>query len=104
MDWLSKLKEVSQQQTSGPPSNSLFCGVAEIMTQEGERVWVATNSEAVKLIPAGAVCFLEDEIKQLQGVGKEAARVAVIVKQAFGNNATVDQTVTTEERRSHVRI
>lgn len=60
-----------------------FRGAVEIVTPEGERVWIATEPAAVKLIPEGAVFFTGDEIIQLQKAGKEAARAALMVKQIF---------------------
>jgi hypothetical protein len=64
-------------------TGGLFCGAVEIVTPEGDRVWIATDDDAVKLIPSGAVCFLGDEIMELQKAGKEAARAALMVKQVF---------------------
>lgn len=68
----------------------LFRGAVEIVTPEGERLWIATEPAAVKLIPPGAVYFLGDEIMQLQKAGNEAARAALMVKQVFGSPARVE--------------
>lgn len=67
-----------------------FRGAVEIVTAEGERVWIATEPAAVKLIPEGAVYFLGDEIKQLQNAGKEAARAALMVKQVFPGATVIE--------------
>ena len=68
----------------------LFKGAAEIITPTGESIWVATELEAVKLIPPGAVYFLGDEIMELQKAGKEAAKAALMVKQVFPGAVVVE--------------
>jgi hypothetical protein len=67
-----------------------FIGAAEIITPDGESVWIAIDPEAVKLIPSGAVFFLGGEIMQLQKAGKEAARAALMVKQVFSGAGPVE--------------
>ena len=97
MDWLSRLKQTTETPLAKFPETikreaSVFHGSVEIKTPEGERLWVATESEAVKLIPSGAVFFLADEMMQLQKVGKEMARAALMVKQVFGSEARITAT------------
>jgi exosome complex RNA-binding protein Rrp4 len=69
-----------------------FQGAAEIVTREGESVWIATGPEDVNLIPKGKVYFLTAEIERLHKAGKQAARAAYEVKKAFGNEANVTET------------
>ncbi len=68
-----------------------FKGAVEILTPKGNKLWIATEPEAVGLIPEGAVYFTGDEIMELQKVGKEAARMVLMVKQVFGNAATLEK-------------
>lgn len=88
MDWLNRLKQTTEitpvefsDTIKIEPSS--FRGAVEIVTPEGDRVWIATDNDAVKIIPSGAVRFLGDEIMELQKAGKEAARAALVVKQVF---------------------
>jgi len=60
-----------------------FRGAAEIITRDGDRVWIATEPKAVKLIPEGAVYFTGAEIGVLMKAGKQAARAALMVKKVF---------------------
>jgi hypothetical protein len=76
-------KEPSEFLCLKKEGSSAFHGAVEIVMPEGDRVWIATEQEAVKLIPSGAVFFLGDEIMQLQKAGKEAARAALMIKQIF---------------------
>jgi exosome complex RNA-binding protein Rrp4 len=66
-----------------------FQGAAEIVTREGESIWIATAPDDVELIPKGKVFFLADEIERLHKAGKEAARAALKIKQVFENGAIV---------------
>jgi hypothetical protein len=103
MDWLTRLKAatritpaavqtaVERHQDEETVHLFPFRGAAEIVTPEGERVWIATEPEAVKLIPDGAVYFLGEEIMQLKKAGKEAARVALMVKEVFGSEAVIEK-------------
>jgi len=90
MDWLNKLKQTTNVEPIA--DISLFHGAAEIVTRDGARVWIVTVPAAVKLIPPGAVYFLADEIMLLQKAGKQVARMALLVKQVFGNEATITET------------
>lgn len=97
MDWLNRLKQTTETTPAEfsetiQKNQTAFQGAAEIVTREGESIWIATEPEDVQLIPSGAVYFLGDEIEQLHKAGKEAARAALTVKQVFGNGAKVTGT------------
>lgn len=78
----------------------LFRGAAEIVTKEGESIWIATEQEDVQLIPKGAVYFLEEEIERLHKAGKKVARAALEVKKVFGNGAKVTETSSNARERN----
>jgi hypothetical protein len=80
---------------TGTPSS--FRGAVEIITEEGNRLWIATEPAALELIPPGAVFFTPSEIMQLQTAGKEAARLALMVKQIFPGSGKVTIELTPEE-------
>jgi len=80
-----------------PLNGSEFSGAVQIETPEGDRLWVATTTDAIKLIPAGAVFFTAPEIMALQQTGREAGQAMLKVKQIFGNEALLERIELTGE-------
>lgn len=65
------------------PDCAPFRGAVEMIMPDGGKVWLATESEAEKLIPTDAIYFTAEEIMRLQKVGRHAANAALMVKMVF---------------------
>jgi hypothetical protein len=82
----------TSSESSDLSDDSLFRGAVEIVTADGDRIWVATDNDAEKQIPHEAVYFTCQEVFYLKQAGKEVGRAALLVKLVFGNEAIVIST------------